>query len=1464
MKNANLKKRVLATMVSATVAFGGVAVAAPSADADIRITSQYSQLTDDDRSAAVKYNQTKTVNREMNMMDTTFGPGWCIDAHLPVPQGDTQYEVRKLDGTSGFYGFNGNLGGDLNIHPDIEKAAINLTKSMLDSYNAGNNQEVQKKNFALQALVSNNLDILDLMRGYIRGNATIDGNPPRVTTAEFLQWTGFQIGANYQAPEGQSKFYLVKNDQAFSKLNVKGGEYVTVLVPKTYNVHQNLAQEPTNQRIIIIAQPGLDGYAPEVPGKVVETKTVTPEPTTVTETVPGSTVTITNRVVPVDNRTEHVQPTVTKTEYVQPVENVTSTVQQPDVTVTSHARPEITGVTETYTRPAETVTETVTLPQQTVTVRKSTPVVTTVTETVKPTVTETAPDQTAVVTETAEPVYETVTVTGAPTTSTVTETAAAKTETSTVRVTKTNVKEVERTSIVERYYRHYNYAFDFYTSGKEQQIPVEKLGDWKIEFVDDANGLVKVEKKIVDGKAVLNIVPVKEGRGTVRVIVVDEQGNRSEFTINVVNEKTEQITVTDVTQNNHYFNVGVADLEHTIPVPEGWDYEIVEGGNAITTEEQGGNVVVKTNEGVKKATATIRVFDKTGNENNYIFNIDAADRFTQTRVIGNANSYKLEVDGVTEEPKVVKGGDLIEKIEKGADGYWVITPKSGMTGEAVITAVDGDGNTHTFTLVIKDGTNVLVDVQTYRITEGGNVEVNVEGDDFFLEPADKGSFQTANWDIQETDSGYTIVNKTNDTATFNLYKKDPNAKDGRIIVGVYTVVAKPQEAEDYTPPTVTQDIVDRNTLTLTLGDKDRNSIEITEGEDNVTVVDNGDGTFSIMPKPGFTGTVKITENAKDGRGGTRPVAYYVINVTEGDVEEKVEDAKADSLVRFSGVKDGQELRVVEGENLIDWDNTNLKKGEVYFVPGADGRVVIENLNSRDLPFQRFIFNVTPVAAKEETINLEGNSSAQLTIPAELEYEVTGDDIFDVVRDGNQLTITPKDGAKAGTSTIVVKKGDNVYYRYTLNYTPREGGDGQSTINNDFKISADGSFKIIRVNDNGIKVISGGEWVNEPKEVNGEWILTPKGPESVGKTVTVVETRGDVIVKRHNITITPEPTPLKFTEERRVVVESMDGRVIPGEGNTIVPRRGYDAIFETKELPGGGIEFVPQPNKTGVVYIDELDRDGNPVRVIELEAPASSEGSEAPVPDVNWTGNKDKGYEITVTGGANSVEINLCNDAKCTNPKRLDDKYVKVKDGKLTILPGAPLDGVDHIELVPIHNGIVTDVTVKVPVTSEGAAPAQGSSELDGKCIASIVGLSAPLLLAIPLGILSQVQIPGLEGVSAQINGAIREANDRIQRGLGIYDEDRARRAAGFQGAFNVQNPEMLGMAAGSLAAITLGLLIVDGVMRACGQEEMTSSYKIGEATGSEFLMHGSSGKPAESAKPESEGSAKDETASSKK
>ncbi|MCP5799040.1 phosphatidylinositol-specific phospholipase C1-like protein, partial [Klebsiella pneumoniae] len=73
---------------------------------------------------------------------------------------------------------------------------------------------------------------------------------------------------------------------------------------------------------------------------------------------------------------------------------------------------------------------------------------------------------------------------------------------------------------------------------------------------------------------------------------------------------------------------------------------------------------------------------KTGYENNYVFSIDVMqDRFNQFRVIGNENSYKLEVADVPEKPEVISGNeDLIESIEKDEDGFWVVTPAKDASG----------------------------------------------------------------------------------------------------------------------------------------------------------------------------------------------------------------------------------------------------------------------------------------------------------------------------------------------------------------------------------------------------------------------------------------------------------------------------------------------------------------------------------------------------------------------------------------------------------------------------------------------------------------------------------------------------------------------------------------------------------------------------------------------------------------
>ncbi|RUQ11864.1 hypothetical protein D8M31_08190 [Corynebacterium genitalium] len=1325
LHNANLKKRIMATMVAGAVAFGGAAAVAPAADADVRITSQYSTLDSAVEQAVVDYNKQQAWDNNARLAgqyQTPFGPGWCIDAHLATPTASTAYEVRKLDGTSGFYGFNGDMGGDLKIDEDIERAAINLTKLMLTDLKQGKYADAKAKNSALQALLSNNKQTLNDLRGWVAGNRNVHvpGVKP-VTPQQFLQWTGFEVRKSYFEQTGQANYYLALNDAASSRLDVKDGEYVTILLPRSYNVYEDLSKEPTNQRIVTIAQPGLEGFEPDVQEE--------PKPSTSTTTTvaPG------------------------------------------------------------------------------------------------PTVTATA-----------------------------TATAAPETKVESTTVTSTQREEKTTTKVVERYFRHFSYAFDFRFSEKSEEIEVKDLGSWEIDFVDDSNGLVEVTKEVrEDGTAILKITPKKEGSGKVRIVVVDNEGNRHEYVIDVVNESTTVETTGEVTVNNHYFNVGVSGVNQSIDIPAGWDYEIVAGNGLVTTEEKDGKLNVKINDGVLRGNVKIVVFEKddkgekTGNKNVYEFNIDAtSDKYTQTRVIGNANSYKLDIEAdIPNKPEIVSGEDLIESIEK-RDGSWIITPKPNAEGKVVLKAVDVDGNTYTYTLDIKPGANVLVDVETRLIEEGTTVDVKA-GKDWKLEQT---GGDEANWEIVETDGGFKINNKVNGTGIFNLYAPDENAKDGRVLVGVYTIVAKPKEEDaEYEVPKFTQDLEDRNTAQFKPGNEG-NTFEIIEGEDNATLIKTEDGKFRVLPNPGFEGKIVVAEKSPNGK----TVAEWTLNVTKGDVEEKViNDVESKDELNIS-VKN---QRIVKGEHLID----RIENGKVYFKEGAEGQVIIENLNSRDLPFQRWTINVTPSAPREENIKLEGSSKLTLTLPEGSDYEVTDESLVDVTKDGNTIVVTPKDGAE-GTTQVKVKNDRGVYVIYNIDVVPGANGKGGSSESREqnFKLTEDGSFTITRINKNEIRVENGEEHVNvELDEKTGKWVLTPKGKDSVGKTVTVVEVdKNDKVVKRHTIEIVEQPTPLKFVEERVVYERDINDKIVPGKNNTLHVVRGKDLITNAAPDSKGQLFIQPTEDKHGTILVEERDSKGNPVRLVEMEIPRTSEGLTPP--QLDWKGTPDKGIDINVKGGENSVEVYVCYNDDCTKKKRLEPgKEIEVgEDGNLRVLPGAHLDGGKKLMVVPVENGKVLDkdkVIINITQQDTTVQEQGSSSELDGKCIASLVGLSAPLLLAIPVGILSQVQIPGLEGVSAQINDAMRQANDRIQRGLGIYDEDRAQRAAGFQGAFQGVNTEQLGLAAGALGAITVGLLIVDQVMRACGQEESTSSYQLGKATDSDFLMYGSSGKPSKTEADNSEG-----------
>ena len=136
LHNANLKKRIMATMVTGVMATGAV-VSAPLAEAASEKTSSqqivgaYEKLSG---AELARYDellqQTVEQDQAIDLLPSSVGAGWCIDWGLSNPWDTGNYEVRKLTGASGRVG-----DGD-RISEDIHIAAINVVKALQKDYKA--------------------------------------------------------------------------------------------------------------------------------------------------------------------------------------------------------------------------------------------------------------------------------------------------------------------------------------------------------------------------------------------------------------------------------------------------------------------------------------------------------------------------------------------------------------------------------------------------------------------------------------------------------------------------------------------------------------------------------------------------------------------------------------------------------------------------------------------------------------------------------------------------------------------------------------------------------------------------------------------------------------------------------------------------------------------------------------------------------------------------------------------------------------------------------------------------------------------------------------------------------------------------------------------------------------------------------------------------------------------------------
>lgn len=777
---------------------------------------------------------------------------------------------------------------------------------------------------------------------------------------------------------------------------------------------------------------------------------------------------------------------------------------------------------------------------------------------------------------------------------------------------------------------------------------------------------------------------------------------------------------------------------------------------------------------------------------------------------------------------VIQGGNLAAVSQEA--GKLVVTPHEGAKGDVVVVVTDSLGSTFKYTVTV-DNTERTIAGPT---TTTHNLVWNFDGNGSGVIHVPAGG----RWSIV---SGGENVSARLDGERL-IVAPLPDAKGRTTVIEV----ADPNGNIDRFSITVNVKTKSVNRL-LSVDDGQQITLDTTgtwqliKGHDLVTIREEN-GAIVVRAKEGVGGEAIVA--VKD-QAGTEYRYSISVEDTTPEVEERTFTIYDEGFYEYE-IEEQSRLRLISGAELVE-ARQRATVLRIQGKPGANGTAVVEILDARNRVTARYTYDIIstskPAAVRVVDKHMTDRDELQVTKrkPGNTFTIESGDGLLggtDQV--SNTLTLHPRQGAD-GTVVVVEKdeKGQ-VVVRYNVTIAPASIEQVTYTITSKQTAAVTGSNLVL---------VSGGEYA-ELKKDGDTWTIVPR--EGANGTVVVEgrDARGRTQI-RYTITITPAPVEKPGTKPIPVTVEERfelteETRLTIGDGHTIWINRPELVVVDCDDR--GTCVITPAPGATGVVIVEERDGRGNVITrwTLTIVAPTTSTTSTTPAPSPNPTPTPEPARTPSPTPAPGQIEV-------IPGPGHGGGVTVRVPgsggqlviiggDGEYTIrdngdgtwtitrIDGKPVAGPLNLAWTGNNGDTVTNnITINAQLTAPTPDAGKGSS--DGKCAASVVGAVSPLLLLIPLGILTQVRIPGLEGLQAQVNSAIRETNARIQEGLGIFNEDRANRAANINDALAIVNPETIGLALGSLALIAAGLVVGDAALRACGLEEATSSHAIANAGG---------------------------------
>ena len=400
----------------------------------------------------------------------------------------------------------------------------------------------------------------------------------------------------------------------------------------------------------------------------------------------------------------------------------------------------------------------------------------------------------------------------------------------------------------------------------------------------------------------------------------------------------------------------------------------------------------------------------------------------------------------------------------------------------------------------------------------------------------------------------------------------------------------------------------------------------------------------------------------------------------------------------------------------------------------------------------------------------------------------------------KVVVTDKDGNTVGEIDVNIVDPTSDAAKNVPNYGDRKGVEAGNTEESD---PFEGKTDVPVKEASGTPSEGADDWAFEIDEKTGVVKATAPSHEKVGEKIESELPTIDSSWEKFVETFTPYARPsvtVEFTYDDESSNEATAGFDLLGKD-------GKSLLDPDGDFDGDGFT-----NK------EEIEKGTNPAD----ENSVPSEGGDVEdktAPKVNPIKPGDK--TISGTGDRPNEKIIV----ELPGGKKVETETDK--DGKWTVK--VPSD----VELKPGDKVIVSDGAGNKATEQVGIDT--------GKCVATSLGFGLPLLALIPLGLASQMEIPGLSNVVADASAQLQAANTRIQQQLGLFNPEIAAQVD----AANRQLAQFgtdIGTVAGGLALIAAGILAGTLIYDNCSPNGGGSSVKDLELKGSSGKTYAGSSK----------------------